>query len=147
MIFEPGHQIELVYPTITHVTKVDRSPRMVRQLYIHRVRDLVENPLTLAEYIRRPFVARSRWLILASEWASQPPKQFYLGSADNFKSPGILRLALFEENHRRPAKLLGRQFEPTIEDRKSLMRLALREFDKHEGYELRIIASDLRVIT
>lgn len=144
-MFTPGQQVELVYPTITHVLRVYSAPRKVRQLYVHRVRDLLAEPLTPAEFTRRPYVARSRWLILASELAGKPPKQFYAGTADNYRSPGVLRLALYEPDKAGPVKLLGRQFEPTVADRQSLLRLLMREADKHEGYLLRIFAGDLRL--
>jgi hypothetical protein len=144
-MFEPGSTIELVYPTITHVLRVYSAPRKVRQLYVHRVRDLVTEPLTIAEFTRRPYVARSRWLILASEWAGKPPRQFYVGTADNYQAPGVLRLALYEPDRPRPAKLLGRQFEPTVVDRQALLRLAIREAEKHDGYLVRIFAGDLRL--
>lgn len=144
-MFEPGSKIELVYPTITHVLRVYSAPCKLRQLYVHRVRDLVAEPLTVAEFMRRPYVARSRWLILASEWAGEPPRQFYVGSSDNYRAPGMLRLALYEPGQDRPASLLGRQFEPTVADRRALLKLAMREADKHEGFELRITAVDLKL--
>lgn len=146
-MFEPGQQIELVYPTITNILHIDKAPRRLRQLYVHRTRDLVREPLTPSEYLRRPYIARSRWLILASEKAAEPPKQFYPGSSDNFRSPGTLWLAIYKPGETKPARLLGKQIEPTPKDRRLLMRLIHEAEGVHEGYELRIIAHDLRLIS
>ncbi len=66
-MFQSGQQIELVYPVNTDIVFIENATRRVRNLYVHRIRDLVAEPLTPAEYLRRPYVARSRWLILASE--------------------------------------------------------------------------------
>jgi hypothetical protein len=144
-MFNPGQQIELVYPTITHILHVEKAPRKLRQLYVHRVRDLVAEPLTPNEYLHRPYVARSRWLILASELAAQPPKQFYAGTADNYRAPGILRLALYEPESTRPRQLLGRQINPTPHDRRLLLRWINKVADKYPDFELRILAPDLAV--
>jgi hypothetical protein len=142
-MFSPGQQIELVYPTQTDILHVDTAPRRLRQLYVHRVRDLVAEPLTPSEYIRRPYVARSRWLILASEKASQPPKQFYPGTADNYRAPGVLRLAIYEPEAKRPVQIIGRQIDPTLQDRRYLIRLINKVIDQYPDYQLRIIAPDL----
>jgi len=144
-MFHHGQQIELVYPTITDILHVNSAPRRTRNLYVHRARDLVENPLTPLEYLRRPYVARSRWLILASEIAGERPKQFYVGTADNYRAPGTLRLALYEPGATKPFRLLGRQIEPTPHDRRLLMRLINRAAEIHKPLELRILADDMRL--
>jgi hypothetical protein len=144
-MFSHGQQIELVYPTLTHILHINDAPRTVRQLYVHRVRDLVREPLTPSEFLRRPYVARGRWLILASEFAGERPKQFYPSSADNFRAPGTLRLALYEPGFDYPIRFLGKQIEPTPHDRRHLLRLIHRVADTHDGYDLRIVADDLRI--
>ena len=144
-MFEPGQQIELVYPITTDILHVEKAPRKLRQLYVHRVRDLVSQPLTPTEFVRRPYVARSRWLILASEKAAQSPKQFYPGTADNYRAPGVLRLALYEPDATKPAFWIGRQIEPTPHDRRLLLRMINKVADQHPDYELRIIAPDLAI--
>ena len=144
-MFIHGQQIELIYPTITDILRIENAPRRIRQLYVHRVRDLVREPLTPAEFARRPYVARGRWLILASEFAGERPKQFYASSSDNFRAPGTLRLALYEPGANRPHRILGKQIEPTPYDRRYLLRLINQVAEIHEGYELRILAGDLRI--
>jgi hypothetical protein len=142
-MFDTGQYVELVYPTVTNVLHIHDAPRKLRQLRVHRVRDLLRQPLTVAEFARRPYVARSRWLVLATEQAGKPPKQFYVGSSDNYRAPDVLRLGLYDEEGL--AMLIGRQFEPTLTDRGALLRLAMREADKHDGYTLGIFAGDLRL--
>jgi hypothetical protein len=146
-MFELGQQIELVYPVETDVIRIRKAPRRLRQLQVYRVRDLLEEPLSVEEFARRPYVARSRWLILARDIASRAFRQFYPGSADNYRSPDVLQIGLYEPGESRPAMLLGRQFEATPEDRNALLRLAIREQNRHEGYELKIFASGLRLIS
>jgi hypothetical protein len=146
-MFEAGQQLELVYPVETDVVRIAKAPRKLRQLHVYRVRDLLENPLTVEEFARRPYVSRSRWLILARDDGDRTFRQFYPGSSDNYQAPGVLRIGLYELGESRPAMLLGRQFEPTPEDRNALLKLAIREQNQHDGYELRIFAGDLRLIS
>jgi hypothetical protein len=88
-MFSPGTEIALVYPTQTHVLQIDNSPRKTQEIYVHRVRDLIEQPLTPNEYLRRPYVARSRWLVLGSERIHDPPQSppNRLQTASNSKHP------------------------------------------------------------
>jgi len=146
-MFDHGQEIELIYPTTTHIYRIHDAPRRLRQLRVHRVRDLLNEPLTIDEYARRPFVSRSRWLITAAEYTGQPPRQFYVGSADNYRSPSVLRLGLYDPDSEQLAYLIGRQYEPTIADRRELLRFAREQATLHPGYDLRIFASDLRLIS
>jgi len=146
-MFEPGQPIELVYPICTDVLRIADAPRKLRQLRVCRVRDLLAEPLTVAEFAKRPFVARSRWLVLARDENDRQFRQFYPGSADNYRSPDVLRIGLYDPESQRPAMLLGRQFEPSKADRLALLKLAIREENNHDGYELRIFAGDMRLIS
>lgn len=143
-MIEAGTEIELVYPRNTHVLHIEASPRLVRSVYVHRVRDLIANPLTPNEYFRRPYVARSRWIILGTEDIKEPPRQFYLGSADNFRAPGVLQLATYKPGSDRPHQFLYRQFEPTPFDRRELMRAINRSLDEYPDMDLRVTAPDMR---
>ena len=146
-MFDSGQELELVYPITTHIHRIHYVPRRIRQIRVHKVRDLLAEPLTIDEYARRPYVSRSRWLITAHERPGEPPRQFYLGSADNYRSPSVLHVGLYEPDHPRPSYLIGRQYEPTIADRRELLRFAREQATLHPGYELRIFASDLRLIS
>lgn len=145
-MFSPGQQIELLYPVSTDVSQIESAARKLRQLYVHRVRDLVEEPLSISEFIRRPYVARSRWLVLASEVDGERPKQFYVGTADNYRAPGSLQLALYRTDDKRPHALISRQFEPTVRDRLALLKLLQRIADCKTDVEPKIVATDTRVL-
>ena len=145
-MFRKLEQIELVYPVTTHIQQIHKAPRRVRYLVVHHVRDLIAEPLTVEEYTRRPYVARSRWLITASE-PGKRPRQFYVGSADNYRAPGVLRVGLYEPGETRPSILFGREYQPTLADRQALLRFAQQEANRHPGYDVRIFASDLRLIS
>jgi len=126
--FEPGTEVEISYPESTHVLhwRPDRCRR--RDIIIHHVRDLVTDPLTVAEFMRRPFLLRSRWLVRALEPQRNQWRQFYLGSTREFALPGLLRVGLFEPQAERPSWLHDRRFGATLSDRRALVELV-----KHWG--------------
>lgn len=144
-MFEIGQEIELIYPTSTDVQYIANAARKLRQLKVKRVRDLVAEPLTPEEFLRRPFVARSRWLILATEGIGLPPKQFYVGSADNYQAPGVLRLAIYERGCMKPKRYFGPQIDETVLARRRLIQL-LRQKMTHPDYQVRVVADDLRLL-
>lgn len=121
--FDPGTEVEISYPESTHVHhwRPDRVQR--REIVIHGVRDLVTDPLTVAEFMRRPFLLRSRWLVRAFEPRRNHWRQFYLGSTREFALPGLLRVGLFEPGADRPTWLHDRQFGATVADRRALVEL------------------------
>lgn len=145
---EPGTLIEFHYPVTTHVRWLGEAPQTIRYVLVKRVRDLVVEPLTLREYLQRPFVIRSRWLITGVDQCCQRYRQFYLGCSPEFSSPSQLRIALYSAESARPQRILHRPFEPTLRDRKELMRLAesLRDNDTQADLQLRIFADDLRLV-
>ncbi|TWU22497.1 hypothetical protein Pla52o_35540 [Novipirellula galeiformis] len=140
-----GDQIEIHYPEFTcvHLYRPRRLKR--RQLVITSVRDLLAEPLSAEEFLRRPFLLRSRWLAQAVECHRHRPRQFYLGSSAEFRSPGSLKVGIYEPGAPRPSRVIGRQFEPTLQDRKLLIH-ALREWLTHDLGEARlmIFSDDLR---
>ncbi|MFG0261003.1 MAG: hypothetical protein ACF788_01235 [Novipirellula sp. JB048] len=156
-MFERGREITLAYPQSTHVLRVASAPRRERNLIVHSVRDLVESPLTPSEFLRRPYVARSRWLVKCWDQELQEFRQFYPGSTREFAAPGTLRLALYQPGEARPREFIGHQFEPSVIDRREMVRLVVRwmadrerdrreGLDEHAATELRIVASDMRLI-
>lgn len=147
-MIDPGEYLEISYPVDTHVRRFDVVPRRRRHITIHRVRDLVSDPLTVEEFLRRPFVRRSRWLAFAKDNELEQWRQFYLGSTEEFASPGNLRLALYEPGGSRPKEILGREFRPTVFDRKLMMRLLRRwNHQDHGDLQLRICCDDLRLVS
>lgn len=145
-MIEVGDQLQLRYPVRTHVRFWTESPTQQRDLTIVSVRDLVREPLTAAEFLRRPFVARSRYLIRAREGFDW--RQFYLGSSVEFRSPSTMRLAIFDPDEPKKLKRICREFQPTVEDRAIMVRLIkLWESEDHGDFELKIVCDDLRLVS
>ena len=145
-MLEIGDRLVLHYPVTTSIHRIERAAKRPREVIIKQLRDLVEEPLTIQEFRRRPLCNRSRWLARCYEIGSGF-RQFYLGSSSEFEAPGHLRIALYDPNHIRPVELIGREYAPSIDDRKLMLRL-LSDWESRDfgGLELRIIAADLRVI-
>ncbi len=142
-----GKEIRLTYPTCTHVRLWRPNDTEKREIVVHTIRDLVAEPLSLEEFMRRPWLLRSRWLIKAYEPTRRQWRQFYLGSSLEFRGPGVMRVGLYEPGATRPTKIYGRPFEPTAEDRRVLIR-AVKEWGRLDFGEasLRVFVDDLRVI-
>lgn len=139
-------QIDLSYPTQTSISHI-HAPRFARRrIHVLSARDLVVEPLTIDEFRRRPFLNRSRWLLRAWDSDLKAWRQFYLGSSAEYRSPGTLQLAIYETTVQKIECLISRQFEPTIEDRRELMRVICDvERDGVDLDVLRVIAPDMRV--
>lgn len=120
--FDPGMEVEISYPNSTHVRFWRPEDCRKREIVIHTVRDLVTDPLTVAEFMRRPFLLRSRWLVRAFEPKIRQWRQFYMGSSREFASSGSLRVGLFEPEATAPTWLYGQSFEPTSEGRRHLIQ-------------------------
>ena len=148
-MFERGTQLELPYPVHTSISLIDKAAIRPRNLIVHQCRDLLTQPLTWQEFIRRPYIHRSRWLIRAWDIDLREWRQFYLGTSPRFRSPGILRLALYYPGETKPTTWLGQQFEPTAVDRKRMIRLVHRWMENPESgvdlESLRVVAMDMAV--
>jgi hypothetical protein len=144
MLPEPGTKIELHYPTRTDVF-ADSQLWRLRELIVYRIRDLVREPLTIEEYLSRPFVKRSRYLLIGKELGRW--KQFYLGTTQEFHASGQLRLGLYAPDELKPRHLVSRSFDNTPKDRKELYK-AVAEWSKIDFGQLtlRVFADDLRII-
>jgi hypothetical protein len=140
-----GTKIELYYPTRTDVY-ADSTEWRRRELIIYRIRDLVQQPLTVEEYMHRPFVRRSRYLVIGKEYGRW--KQFYLGSSREHFTAGQLRLGLYGPDDRIPKHLVSRSFDNTPEDRKQLYN-AVVEWAKLDFGQLalRVFCDDLRIVS
>jgi hypothetical protein len=146
-MFDTNQEVEFHYPVTTHVRYCGMEIGVRRRhLVVRRIRDLVAEPLTPEEFLRRPFVRRSRYLVVGTEIENHQWRQFYVGCSKEFRAPSQLRLALYEPSAKRPAKLLHRSFDSTVADRDALRRwLLVHGTDDFKGLLLRIYADDLRV--
>lgn len=147
-MFDINQEIEFHYPANTHVRYLGQQLALKkRQFIVRRIRDLVAEPLTPDEFIRRPYVRRSRYLVVGIEYEQRQWRQFYVGCSAEYSSPSQLRLALYEPSGKRPAKLLLRPFEATMHDRAALIRWLHRHKHKDfHGLQLRVFADDLRLV-
>jgi hypothetical protein len=102
-------------------------------------------PLTIEEYLQRPFIRRSRYLLVGKELGRW--KQFYLGSTQEYYSTGQLRLGLYGPDDLLPRHLVSRPFDNTPEDRKRLYN-AVADWSKLDfgQLNLRVFADDLRIV-
>ncbi len=143
-IIEPGATIELTYPDVTLVEALAQFHR--RRIRVHSIRDLVANPLTPHEYLRRPKLRRSRWLICGYDLERLAWRKFYVGSSREYAAPGMLRVALYRPGESRPADVISREFGPTARERLILARVLLKWYERDLGpLQLRVIADDLAV--
>lgn len=140
-MYAPDTQIELTYPESTQVESQTTFRR--RRVQIREVRDLISQPLTPEEFLRRPLTHRSRYLLTAFDLDTEQWRQFYLGSSKEHAANGRLKIALYKPGEAKPTKIISRAFEPTRRDRIQLARTikALRE-KAHDGLELRVIPDE-----
>ncbi|MCD0459141.1 hypothetical protein [Roseiconus lacunae] len=146
-MIDPGSYIEIHYPCQTHIRWIHAAEKQRRNLQIIRIRDMLAEPLTVDEFLRRPFVFRTRWLAFAHDLDLSTWRQFYLGSSAEYCAAGTMRMALYEPGSPKPAKLLGREFQPTLKDRKLMIRLLKHWGTQDYGdLQLRVLCDDLRII-
>lgn len=147
---QPGSRLTIHYPKTRHILHAERSPLVARDVTVREVIDLVAKPLTPEEFLRRPYLRRGRWLIRATEkfGCRERWRQFYLANTAEFRRHGGLRLALYEPDSCRPAKIISSEFSSSVVERKSLIRLVekLRMHDFGD-LKLRIVADDFRIIS
>lgn len=146
-MFKHGQRIEFHYPRSTHLRFWHPSDVAIRRVIVHSVRDLLAEPLSTKDFLRRPFLMRSRYLIKAYEPDYHRWRRFYAGSSQEYWSPGSLRVGIYLPGESKPCELLGRPFESTPDDRRRLLQ-AIREWSKHDlgDAQIGIFADDLKLI-
>jgi len=145
-MFSISERIELDYPLDTNVLRVSASEWRRRYLRVLRVRDLIKEPLTVSEFLDRPLLERSRWLITAKDVHTGTVRRYYPGTARNINLVGSLQLALYEPDGTMPAKFLTKPFGATYEERMILARLA-KSFEPQtpRGLLLRVTSHELKL--
>lgn len=143
-MIQPGSSIELSYPDSTLVESLTKL--VLRRVHVYRIRDLVADPLTPEEFLRRPFIRRSRWLVSGFDLDRQCHRKFYLGNSVEHRAAGLLRIALYEPGAKRPTHLFPRPFGPTRSERRHLIDSLNRCLDKDlADLRLRVFSDDLRL--
>jgi hypothetical protein len=146
-MLEIGSIIEFHYPRTSHILHADRCEKTLRRVLVRSVRDLVREPLTPDDFLRRPFILRSRWMIRGFDLDRRRERSFYLGSSIEFAAPNELRIGEYAPDHHWPDAVLFRPIAATLDDRRVLMRaLQTWRANDYGGRDLRIYADDLRLI-
>lgn len=144
--WQPGQEITIHYPTITDVHLIDKCKWRPRRVAVRSCRDLLRHPLTAEEFARRPYVARSRWLLRIVDLDAGEYRQIYLGTTQEYRSPQVLRFGAFDRVTNRLLRLLDREFQPTVTDRRLMLRSINRWTDTlHETEHLGIFSADLQL--
>ena len=133
------------YPRTTHLATA--TPRWEpRKFQVLGVRDLVQDPLTVAEYLRRPMTRRSRYLIRVLDLDKGRYRSVYQRSMSDWYRETPLRVGIYEGSEL--VDITNHNWGPTLADRKSLIRF-LAKFDGFDMGEFRlgIFSDDLEVIT
>lgn len=140
----PGSNIELSYPTSTLVDALARFA--LRRIRVYRIRDLLADPLTPEEFLRRPYIRRSRWLISGYDLDKGQYRKFYLGSSAEHRAPGLLKVAFYEPGATRPTIPYLRPFGPSRSERRVLIDIVrdCTQRDLHD-LQLRVYCDDLNV--
>jgi hypothetical protein len=146
-MFGRGERIEFSYPIENNIASPPLFSR--RRIQVVRSRDLVSHPLTPSEFLRRPFVRRSRWLLTGIELDTGEWRNFYLGATREFRAPGTLRIGLYLPDESFPRKIISRGFEDCPAERRKLVKLLWMLADQEPeqaDLEIRILADDLRLV-
>lgn len=143
-MLQVGKIVEFHYPRTTHVHYVHSCEYRLRRVRITAIRDLVREPLTIDEYLRRPYVLRSRHLITGIDLDRNRERRFYIGCSREFRAPTELRIATYTDGIKWPEGIFFRPIQATLHDRKLLAR-ALEQW--RADLSLRVYADDLRVIS
>lgn len=145
-MFDLGDRVVITYPR-PNLVSIRRPVFEQRAIQVANIRDLVAEPLDLDDYLRRPFIRRSRWLLTGRDEETGRYRNFYLGAAREYRAPGTIRVGFYEPDNPRPVRTLPKIFEPNSADRLLLLRLMLRLRNQDLG-DLRVcvFSDDLRLV-
>ncbi len=137
--------IHTAYPFTTHVASPNLAwePRRFRVL---GVRDLVTDPLSVAEFLRRPMTRRSRYLIRVRDLDKGVCRSVYQRSMADWFRETPLRVGVFHE--KKLIEIISTNWGPNVRDRLGLIEF-LHSFDGYDMGEFRlgVFSDDLEVIT
>lgn len=93
-MLELKSELSIYYPdsTVVEPRKINWKPR---SLIVHGVRDLVREPLSPAEFLRRPMLSRGRYLVLGFDQTVGGFRKFYLSNCRDQYRPTTIRLAMY----------------------------------------------------
>lgn len=137
--------IQTHYPRTTHLAA--GSIRWERRIFrVLGIRDLVKDPLTIDEFIRRPMTRRSRYLINVFDLQKNRYRSIYQRSMLEWYRETPLRVGIYEGP--KLIDITTHNWGPTLADRRGLARF-LGKFEGVNMGELRIgiFSDDLELIT
>lgn len=139
--------IDVHYPVCTHIA-VDKLEFRQRVIRPYKIRDLVTDPLTIREYLARPFTRRGRYLALCKDIRSGQLRQFYLSSTQEHWRDTPLRFCLFDDAAKKPVEIMPVNYGTTKRDRLILAKTVIEFLDTEFYGNLRIgiFSDDLQVI-
>ena len=140
-IYVPKQFLRLTYPENTDVGSC--SDFYERRLKVVRVRDILHDPLTPREFLRRPMVNRGRWLIRARHIDRQCHRQFYLASSEEFHHEPDIKIGLFCNS--RLVQTLE-VFRPTKRERILAARYLKRCLIDDDDLSVGVYTDDLRLV-
>lgn len=128
---EIGKAVSFNYPVpATILYRYAERPLNVTPL---SVRDLFESPLTLDEFQTDLLYPWSRYVVECINHENGDTIRICLGTTREHRCPSVTRIGLYETRNARPIRLIGRQFEPTSWDRRTMVKIWKRERAKWEG--------------
>jgi len=117
----------------------DRSGR------VKAVRDLLQEPLTIREYLRRPMVRRGRYLLRVYDLGTNQYRQWYLNNSREYWFDSQLRVGVFEGP--KLVDIISRGYDPSERERLILARalVGLLDFNLQPHLRFGVFSDDLRV--
>ncbi len=145
-LYEIGREYRINYPAIRLVGYPPAfQPRIV---VVRKIRDLLTNPLTAQEFLKRPLLRRGRWLLRCTDQHKRGFRQFYVDSTKQHWRDCPLRIGWYDlaEPVSRPVKIYSRSFS-SVHDRRVLTRvIANLSRCTFDGLSLRVFCDDLRIV-
>lgn len=125
MLFTSNAEIRCHYPAQNLVSS--REPVFHwRHFRVAKVRDLYTHPLSVQEFLRRPFQRRCRYLLEVWDIANRRRRHVYPSSMMEYWHDCPLKIGIYPVIGEPPAAILTRQFGASPEER-ILMCQVLRD--------------------
>lgn len=144
MNLSPNQRLEIFYAKKNSVTirSLDFAPR---KFLVRYVRDLVHHPITVADFRRRPFIHRSRYLLNVIDLDRNEYRKIYERLARESWRETPLRVGLYSGSQL--VDIVSSNFGPTYRDRCELLRMlnALEKMDLGK-LTVGIFSDDLELI-
>jgi hypothetical protein len=137
--------LDTYYPFTTHVS-VEFPRWEPRRFEILKIRDLASDPISVAEFLRRPMTRRSRYLLRVRDLDQGQLRSVYHRSMADWFRETPLRIGIYHGCDLQ--ELLKTNYGPTIPDRQRLVRYLNKHQTTDMGeFRLAVLSDDGEVIT